>query len=75
MKRQTSLYGKRYCKRKIEVMPRIAFKMKLFEGCEEEYKKRHDAIWPELKIFIERSWCGGLFDFFWMRALTFYLEY
>ncbi len=22
--------------------------MKLHEGCEEEYKKRHDALWPEL---------------------------
>lgn len=30
-------------------MKRLAFKMKLFEGCEIEYKKRHDALWPELK--------------------------
>ena len=29
-------------------MPRVAFTMKLFKGKEEEYKKRHDAIWPEL---------------------------
>ena len=29
-------------------MRRVAFKMKLFKGCCEEYKKRHDAIWPEL---------------------------
>lgn len=36
-------------------MPRIAFKMKLFEGCEEEYKKRHDAIWPELKILLKET--------------------
>lgn len=36
-------------------MPRIAFKMKLFEGCEEEYKKRHDAIWPELKILLKEA--------------------
>ena len=32
-------------------MERIAFKMKLFNGFEEEYKKRHDEIWPELKQF------------------------
>jgi len=28
---------------------RIAFKMKLFEGNSEEYKKRHNPIWSELK--------------------------
>lgn len=25
-----------------------AFKMKLFPGMEAEYKKRHDALWPEM---------------------------
>ena len=30
-------------------MARIAFKMKLHDGFEEEYKKRHDALWPELQ--------------------------
>jgi len=25
-----------------------AFKMKVKSGCEQEYKKRHDEIWPEL---------------------------
>lgn len=29
-------------------MPKLAFQMKLFPGMEAEYKKRHDAIWPEL---------------------------
>lgn len=29
-------------------MQRNAFKMKLRPGCEAEYKKRHDEIWPEL---------------------------
>lgn len=29
-------------------MIRNAFKMKLKAGFEEEYKKRHDEIWPEL---------------------------
>lgn len=28
---------------------RIAFKMKLFEGKVEEYKKRHNPIWSELE--------------------------
>lgn len=29
-------------------MKRYAFKMKLKPGFEAEYKRRHDAIWPEL---------------------------
>jgi L-rhamnose mutarotase len=29
-------------------MTRIAFKMKLHAGVVEEYKRRHDEIWPEL---------------------------
>jgi L-rhamnose mutarotase len=29
-------------------MKRIAFKMKLYPGVVEEYKRRHDEIWPEL---------------------------
>ena len=30
-------------------MERQAFKMKLRPGMKDEYKKRHDEIWPELK--------------------------
>lgn len=33
---------------------RFAFKMKLFAGFSEEYKKRHDAIWPELQQMLRR---------------------
>jgi L-rhamnose mutarotase len=29
-------------------MTRVAFKMKLRPGCVEEYKRRHDEIWPDL---------------------------
>lgn len=36
-------------------MHRIAFKMQLFEGFKEEYKKRHDEIWPELKSLLKDS--------------------
>ena len=34
-------------------MPRVAFKMKLFPGLKDEYKKRHDEIWPELKDLLK----------------------
>jgi L-rhamnose mutarotase len=36
-------------------MQRIAFKMKLNKGREEEYKKRHDALWPELKTSLTEA--------------------
>jgi len=36
-------------------MKRIAFKMHLNEGQKEEYKKRHDAIWPELKQLLKEA--------------------
>lgn len=34
-------------------MHRVAFKMKLHKGFEEEYKRRHDAIWPELRSLLK----------------------
>lgn len=34
---------------------RNAFKMKLKPGFEVEYKKRHDAIWPELQSLLSES--------------------
>lgn len=36
-------------------MERVAFKMKLFPGYEEEYKKRHDKIWPELAALLKQT--------------------
>ena len=34
---------------------RVAFKMKLMPGKAEEYKQRHDKIWPELVRLIHDS--------------------
>ncbi len=36
-------------------MQRIAFKMKLLPDCLNEYKKRHDEIWPELKELLKEK--------------------
>ena len=36
-------------------MQRIAFKMYLNEGQKEEYKKRHDKLWPELKVLLKQA--------------------
>src|SRR5215216_2964669 len=41
-------------------MQRVAFKMKLFKGKEAEYKRRHDAIWDELKDLFKEK---GIKDF------------
>ena len=41
-------------------MERIAFKMKLFKGHEDEYKKRHDQIWIELKDLLKQT---GITDY------------
>ena len=34
-------------------MEKYAFKMMLNPGCSEEYRKRHDEIWPELIILLK----------------------
>lgn len=34
-------------------MEKYAFKMQLTPGCRDEYKKRHDEIWPELVTLLK----------------------
>jgi len=41
-------------------MYRVAFKMQLFPGFEEEYQKRHDSLWPELQQLLKSS---GIHDY------------
>ena len=36
-------------------MERVAFKMYLNEGQKEEYKKRHNALWPELHALLKNA--------------------
>ena len=36
-------------------MHRLAFKMKLYNGFEEEYKKRHDQLWPDLEKLLKET--------------------
>lgn len=33
----------------------IGFKMRLHSGCKEEYKRRHDNLWPELKLVLKEA--------------------
>ena len=36
-------------------MQKYAFRMRLNPGCEAEYRKRHDEIWPELVDLLHRA--------------------
>lgn len=36
-------------------MQRLAFKLKLNPGQEAEYKRRHDALWPELEQLLKET--------------------
>lgn len=59
-------------------MEKYAFRMRLLPGQEEEYRRRHDAIWPELaallraagvsdySIHLDRE-TGTLFGVLWRR--------
>ena len=59
-------------------MEKFAFRMKLHPGREDEYRRRHDAIWPELaallreagisdySIHLDRE-TGTLFGVLWRR--------
>ena len=37
------------------LMQRVAFKMKLRKGFEEEYKRRHTALWPNLQVLLQQA--------------------
>jgi L-rhamnose mutarotase len=41
-------------------MPSHAFRMQLKAGMADEYRRRHDAIWPELEALLRES---GIYDY------------
>ena len=47
----------------LKIMIRNAFVMQLKKGCEAEYKKRHDTIWPELKSLLIQSGINSYYVF------------
>ena len=50
---------------------RRCFKMKLYERCEEEYEKRHNSLWPEMKKMIHEY--GGSNYSIFLDKETYYL--
>lgn len=55
---------------------RKGFKMKLFQGMEEEYQRRHQQLWPEMKEMIRAHGGSNYTIFFDPDTLTLfgYLE-
>lgn len=43
---------------------RKSFKMKLYDGMEKEYEKRHNELWPEMKDMIH-EYGGKNYSIFW----------
>ncbi len=59
-------------------MEKYAYRMKLYPGQEEEYRRRHDEIWPEVEELLKASGVsdysihldretGFLFGVLWLR--------
>lgn len=55
-------------------MKRFGFKMRLKAGCEEEYARRHAAIWPELVRMIHDAGVGN-YSIFWDKDTNLLFAY
>jgi L-rhamnose mutarotase len=53
-------------------MERICFTFELYPGAEEEYKRRHDEIWPEL---VEAIQAAGIHNYTLFRRGTQVIAY
>jgi L-rhamnose mutarotase len=55
-------------------MKRQAFKMFLKPGCEAEYEKRHNEIWPELRQLLKDAGVGN-YSIFWDKDTNILFAY
>ena len=55
-------------------MQRVAFVMRVRAGQEEEYRRRHRAVWPEMLDALKRAGCANYSIFLRGRDLFAYLE-
>lgn len=55
---------------KMDEKKRLAFKMKLKPGCEEEYRRRHAALWPEMRDVLKKSKVGNYSIFYDPDTMT-----
>jgi L-rhamnose mutarotase len=51
-------------------MERVAFTMKLMDGQVEEYKRRHDALWPDLNFLLKQKGISEYSIFLDEKSLT-----
>lgn len=51
-------------------MEKIAFAMQLKPGCEAEYQRRHDAIWPDLTALLTAAGIADYSIFLDPQSLT-----
>ena len=55
-------------------MQRIAFRMRISPGSEEEYRRRHRQVWPELLADLKRAGCQNYSIFLSDTELFAYME-
>ena len=55
-------------------MQRIAFTMRIKPGTEEEYRRRHRQVWPELLADLKRAGCQNYSIFLRGTELFAYME-
>ena len=55
-------------------MQRIAFVMKIQPGSEEEYRRRHQEVWPELLADLKRAGCQNYSIYLRGTELFAYME-
>lgn len=55
-------------------MRRIAFTMKIKPGAEEEYRRRHRQVWPELLADLKRAGCQNYSIYLRSTELFAYME-
>ena len=55
-------------------MQRIAFTMKIKAGSEEEYRRRHQHVWPELLADLKQAGCSRYSIYMWGLELFAYME-
>ena len=55
-------------------MVRKGFKMFLYPGMAEEYEKRHNALWPEMKEMIHEYQADGVVEIILQSCHTYNIE-
>lgn len=55
-------------------MQRIAFMMRIQQGTEEEYRRRHRQVWPELLADLKRAGCHNYSIYLSGTELFAYME-